>query len=217
MTLIAFVDDHPRLRNHSAAFLKKAIPGCVVHEYNNGLEFSTSFPKEGYTPDIVLMDIRMSPMNGYETTSWLQENYTTIPVLAFSDVIDKEAIVEISFCGAKGCTEKSSRTIDLLPQTIERIVNGETHYDTVEVHKLVKQQLRLGKKNINEGFSSLTRKEVEILKLAGDEQSAKEKASWLCISPATFCKHISKIYQKMNIRKAAALGRLAHRLGLTDK
>jgi DNA-binding NarL/FixJ family response regulator len=214
MTLIACIDDHASVRRSIANYLKKSISPCNVYEYNNGLEFITKFPKEGYTPDIVLMDIRMSPMNGYETTQWLKDNHPSIPVLAFSDIIEQEAILEISFRGAKGCTEKNFENIERLPKTIEHILKGETYYDTVEIHKLVKTRLRLGRDNIQEGLSSLSNAEMEIVELAPIAKTAAEKASSLNIKESTFNRHVSNVYTKLNIHKSQALIEFAKKMGL---
>lgn len=217
MTKIAFIDDHILLRSSISNSLKTKFDACEVYEYNNGLEFINRFPKEAYTPDIILMDIRMSPMNGYETTTWVNEHYPSIPILAFSDVVDIGAIIEISRRGAKGCTEKNVGTILQLPHIIERIIKGEQYYDTVETYKLVKKYLKLEKKNIHEGFSALTDKEIEVLKLAGEDNNTEEKAKKLFISKTTLAKHRSNIYKKLNITKAAALSKIAYKLGLIDK
>ena len=217
MTLIACIDDHASVRRSIANHLKKSISPFNVYEYNNGLEFITKFPNEGYTPDIVLMDIRMSPMNGYETTQWLKDNHPSIPVLAFSDIIEQEAIIEISFCGAKGCTEKNFENIARLPKTIEHILKGESYYDTVEIHKLVKTNLRLGRDSVQEGLSSLTDKEMKIVELAPLAKTAAEKANELNIQESTFNKHISNIYKKLHIHKSPAVTDFANKMGLTRK
>lgn len=217
MKHVAFIDDHDRLRNSFTKILESPKIGYKVYQYNNGRDFVDRFPKEGYTPDIVLMDIRMKPMNGYETTLWIKEKYPLIPILAFSDVGHPEAIVEIALCGANGCTDKNFSSVEKFVDIIECVIEGNTHYDSVEIHKLVKKHLAMDKKDIHYGFSSLTKMEKEILKLASEEQTVEEKANRLFISKSTFKKHISNIYEKLNIKKAAALQNMADSLGMTDR
>ena len=217
MKIIAFVDDHDGYRTSLSNVLETPKFGYKVYQYNNGQDFVTRFPKEGYTPDIVLMDIRMQPMNGYETTAWIKEKYPAIPILAFSDLDHPEAIIEISRCGANGCTHKFHYPIEDFVAIVERIIRGETHYDTVQIHKLVKKYLAMDKKDIHEGFCSLTRMEKEVLKLAAYIETVEEKASRLCISKPTFNTHISHIYKKLNIQKAAALQNMADMLGMIDR
>ena len=216
MIPIAFIDDYAPLRNKISETLEKPPLIYQVHQYENGQDFVTRFPKENYIPGIVLMDIRMSPMNGYETTSWLTLNYPTIPRLAFSDINDLDAIMKISMCGAKGCTEKLFSSLTRFNEILECVMNGGNHYDSVFVHKMVKKYTHMNKEDIHEGFCSLTDKQIEILKLASDENTTEEKAKQLKITVPTFRKHISNIYEKLNINKASAMRNLARKFGLID-
>ena len=95
MTQIAIIDDFAPLRKKISDKLESPPLFYKVYQYENGQDFVNRFPKQNYSPNIVLMDIRMNPMNGFETTSWLTENYPEIPVLAFSDIETPEAIIKI--------------------------------------------------------------------------------------------------------------------------
>ena len=217
MIPIAFIDDYAPLRNKISEILESPPLNYIVYQYCNGEDFVTRFPKENYIPGVVLMDIRMSPMNGYETTSWLTENYPSLPILAFSDIIDEEAIVKISMCGAKGCTEKLSFSpIERFNSIIESIMNGGNYYDSVQIHKIVKKYLLLNKNAIHEGLCSLTDKQIEIMKLVAEEKTTEEKAKLLKITTSTLKRHISNIYEKLNINKASSLRNLARKYGLIE-
>jgi DNA-binding NarL/FixJ family response regulator len=158
----------------------------------------------------------MSPMNGYETTSWLTDNYPEIPVLAFSDIEESESIIKISMCGAKGCTEKNISSMEQFNEIMKCIMNGGKHYDTIGIHKLVNKYLQMDKNDIREGFLALTNQENEVMKLADEEMTAEEKAKILNIKKPTFYKHVSNIYEKLNINKASSLRNLARKYGLID-
>ena len=218
MKNVAFIDDHERFRTVISKYLNSPPIDYQVYQYENGQDFITRFPLENYTPDIVLMDIRMSPMNGYDTTKWIKENYPTIPILAFSDIVDIDAIKEISRCGANGCADKTLYGSDNLKEVFESIMEGGTYYDSIEISKMVKIFLSKDKSEIHEGFSSLTNKETEVFKFAGDDdKTIEEKAEALGITKATYNKHTSNLYRKLNIKKASSLQKIAYRLGLIDK
>ena len=101
---------------------------------------------------------------------------------------------------------------------LESIMEGGTFYDSIEIRKMVKMFLSKDKSDINEGFSSLTNQETEVFKFAGDDdKTIEEKAEALGITKATYNKHTSNLYRKLNIKKASSLQKIAYRLGLIDK
>ena len=134
MIQIAIIDDYAPLRQKFTQILESPPMFYKVYQYSDGEDFISQFTKQNYIPNIVLMDIRMSPMNGYETTSWLSENYPEIPVLAFSDIETPEAIIKISMCGAKGCTSKNMINIGHFNEILICIMNGGSYYDTIGIH-----------------------------------------------------------------------------------
>ncbi|MFX6048539.1 response regulator transcription factor, partial [Acinetobacter baumannii] len=83
MKKIALVDDHLLLRNGLAVVINSYQGYRVVFEAGNGIEFIQKL-KENELPDIVLLDISMPYMNGYETAEWMKKNYPAIKVLVLS-------------------------------------------------------------------------------------------------------------------------------------
>ena len=75
----------------------------------------------------------------------------------------------------------------------------------------------MDRNEIREGFLSLTNQENKVMKLADEEMTAEEKARLLNIKKPTFYKHISNIYEKLNINKASSMRNLARKFGLIDK
>ena len=214
MLPIAFIDDHFKLRSMFSAMLEKEPFYYQVFQYNNGLDFINRFPKQNYTPVIVLMDIRMSPMNGYETTEWLHEHYPDIPILAFSDVHEVDAILKISRCGASGCINKNFQDNDVFKAAVEKVINGDKYYEDIEMYKYINKYILYDSKDINEGLSSLTKRQIEILKMVNQNNTNAEKADKLCISTCTYKKHLRNIFQKLGVNNASALRKIAFALGL---
>src|ERR1044071_9559814 len=97
---IALADDHVLLRNGLANLLKD-LEYEVVFESDNGVDFLEKL-KMSVVPDIVLMDINMPKMDGYDTTQWLKKNYPDVKVLALSMYDDENAIIRMLKCGARG-------------------------------------------------------------------------------------------------------------------
>ncbi len=216
MLPIAFIDDHCQLRGYISAILEKDPFNYQVFQYENGLDFITRLPIQNYIPTIVLMDIRMSPMNGYETTEWLHNNHPDIPILAFSDVHEVGAILKISRCGASGCISKNFQDNDVFKAAIEMVINGEKYYEDIEMHKFINKYILYDSKDINEGLCSLTKRQIEIVMMVDQNNTNAENADKLCISTFTYKKHLRNIFQKFGIKNISALRNIAYALGLIN-
>ncbi len=80
MVPIAFVDDHKMARESIVKRLHFLSPSQYrVHEYESGQNFIDRFPTENYVPAIVLMDISMPGINGYDTTAWIKNTTLLYP------------------------------------------------------------------------------------------------------------------------------------------
>ena len=103
MIPIAFVDDYQPIRSLIINLMNQHFPDIYqFYEYENGKVFTERFPTENYTPAIVLMDLSMPEMNGYDTTAWIKEKCPTIPVLIFSDINRPDSLCLFVRCGADG-------------------------------------------------------------------------------------------------------------------
>src|SRR6266849_339519 len=98
---VALVDDHTLLRNGLANLVRNYSDYAVLFEADNGKEFIKEL-KPKYLPDIVLLDINMPEMDGYETALWLKKNHPEIKVLALSMYDNENAIIRMLKNGAKG-------------------------------------------------------------------------------------------------------------------
>jgi DNA-binding NarL/FixJ family response regulator len=106
MATIALVDDHVLLRNGLAG-LVKSLGHEVLFEADNGRDLIDKLhPK--LVPAIILLDINMPEMDGYDTAKWLKKNYPGIKVLALSMYDNEQAVINMLKCGAKGYILKDS-------------------------------------------------------------------------------------------------------------
>src|SRR5690606_35733328 len=64
-------------------------------------------------PDVVLLDIRMPEMDGYETAQWLKKHYPQVAVLALSTMDDETSIIKMIQNGAKGYILKNADSEEL--------------------------------------------------------------------------------------------------------
>src|SRR6478672_11224507 len=108
MTSVALVDDHELLRTGLAAIINSFEGFKVVMEANNGKQFIEKV-KAKASPDIVLLDITMPGMDGYETSNWIKNNMPQTKVLVLSMLENDTAIIRMLKNGARGYILKDSK------------------------------------------------------------------------------------------------------------
>jgi DNA-binding NarL/FixJ family response regulator len=108
MTFVALVDDHELLRTGLAAIINSFEGFKVAIEANNGQQFIEKV-KTKTPPDIVLLDITMPVMDGYETSSWIKTNLPQTKVLVLSMLENDTAIIRMLKNGARGYILKDSK------------------------------------------------------------------------------------------------------------
>src|SRR6218665_3787479 len=112
MIQVAIVDDHQLVAKAISGLIQKLENYNVMYEVESGKELLHHF-KLKMVPDIVLLDINMPDMDGYETALWLKNNYPEVKVLALSMYDKEEAIIGMLRNGARGYLLKGCRPAEL--------------------------------------------------------------------------------------------------------
>lgn len=115
---ILVVDDEDYIREHLARHLRKL--GCEVIEANNGRD---ALEKVCNHPDVILMDVKMPEMNGFEATKILKGNDDTadIPIVILSAKAQDSEMEEGRACGADGYLTKPASFPSIL-ETIQELL-----------------------------------------------------------------------------------------------
>ncbi|AMR34266.1 DNA-binding response regulator [Mucilaginibacter sp. PAMC 26640] len=197
MILIAIVDDHALFRSGLASLLSKFEELEIVFEAENGQEMQQMLKKHSI-PDVILMDINMPVMDGYQTTEWLKKSYPGIFVLALSMYDDDSAVIKMIRYGACGYVLKQSKPRELLEAI--KIV----HQKGVFINELVSGKLirSVSTDNSTPHFSV---REIEFLKLSCSEFTYKEIAEQMCVSPRTVDNYRESLFQKLNLKSRTGL------------
>lgn len=212
---ISLVDDHVLLRNGLANLLRD-LEYDVLYEASNGKEFIEKVSTIA-VPDVVLMDINMPVMDGYETTLWLKTNYPDTKVLALSMYDDENAIIRMLKNGAKGYILK-----DCEPQELKGAINSVLskgfYYSEMVTGRLINSINQFDNK---EGSSvkeilGLNKKEIEFLKLSCTELTYKEIAEKMFVSPRTIDGYRDGLFEKLNIRSRVGLVLFAIKNGIVS-
>src|SRR4030095_7325094 len=180
---VALVDDHVMLRNGLAELVTK-LGYSVMLQCDNGKDLMEKLEKENL-PDIVLMDINMPQMDGYDATLWLRENYPFVNVLALSMYDDERAIIRMIRNGARGYLLKES-TPKELKQSIDAVITKGFYYSEMVTGKLIHSINHMEEEgNDTKTVLQLNDRELEFLKLASTEMTYKQIANEMHLSPRT--------------------------------
>jgi DNA-binding NarL/FixJ family response regulator len=193
---IAIVDDHTLFRNGVASLMSEFAELQVVFEAENGKQFQEALAKRGL-PDVVLMDINMPVMDGYEATAWLKKSYPNIKVLALSMFEDDLAVIKMIRSGACGYVLKESKPRELL-EAIKTIYTKGVYINELVSGKLIRSVT-------DEDDTEITKKELDFLKYCCSELTYKEIADKMNVSPRTVDNYREALFLKLNLRSRTGL------------
>lgn len=210
MINVALVDDHALLRSGLANVINGFGEYKVVFEADNGRQF-IDFIKSSQKPDVVLMDIAMPEMDGFETTKWLKDNAPDTKVLVLSMTDDENAIIRMLQNGAKGYILKDSRP-EVLRTALREVSEKGFYLNEVVSGKLMYL--------INKGEARATaavdinEKEKEFLKWCCTEKSYKEIANEMGISTRAVETLRSNLFERLGTLSRVGLVMYAIRNGI---
>lgn len=211
---IALVDDHVILRNGLAGIVAK-LGYTVVFECSNGKQLMEKMDKTNQ-PDLVLMDINMPEMDGYQTTLWLRDNYPLVKVLALSMYDDEKAIIRMIRNGARGYILKETDTREL-KHAIDSVLTKGFHYSDLVTGRLIHSIAHHDETDQHgHRLLELNEKEIEFLKLACTEMTYKEIALEMHLSPRTIDGYRDALFEKLNIKSRVGLVLFAIKNGIVS-
>jgi DNA-binding NarL/FixJ family response regulator len=156
---------------------------------------------EGMTPRIALVDINMSPVNGFEITKNLKEISANTRVIAVSVHNSISYAKKMMQAGARGYVTKNSSKEELFKAIIE--VHKGNKYVCGEIKNLL--ALQLEGDPISHDPNKLTKTELIIINHVREGLSSKEIASKLDLSVKTVEVHRYNILKKLDMKNTAAL------------
>jgi DNA-binding NarL/FixJ family response regulator len=213
---ILIVDDHPLFREGLKSLLAKQASYEVAGEAGSGEE-GLRKAKE-IRPDLVIMDIGLPDVSGIDITRHLREALAESRVVILSMHLKIDYITKAFRAGATGYITKESATERLL-ECLESVSKGEYFIDPSLAHEVVESLMKSEEeevKSANSGYSTLTRREREVMCLLAEGLSTTEVAEKLFISRKTVENHRSNILSKLDLHSTVELVRYAAKYGLID-
>ena len=216
---LAIVDDHNLFRKGLMKLISlgdKDNRYTVLFEAENGNDLKDKLNRKSL-PDIILMDIDMPDMDGYETVEWLQKHFPDINTLVISMFETEESVLRMLRMGVKGYLSKDIEVEDM-HQALDAIANKGFYYTDliagIMAHTIQNNGFNKYSKNESEVLNALAENEREFLKLACTDMTYQKIADKMCLSPKTIDGYREALFQKFNVRSRVSLAMYAVKHGL---
>lgn len=213
MKKIAIVDDNDLLRKNIINRLENDY--SIFLETDNGKDLIEALENavSADLPDMILMDIEMDEMDGITATAIVKGICPEVKVVMLSVFEQDEKVWQSIIAGADGYILKDEPREKLL-NSLEDVLNEGSYMSPVIARKVINILQEKNQSKPRENFSTLSKREVEILQEVATGKSYKQIAADIFVSVSTVKTHINHIYKKLQVtNKIEALNRLKEHQG----
>ena len=212
-TQIALVDDHVLLRNGLASLIRTFKGYTVLFEADNGRDFIRQLASHPH-PDIILLDITMPEMNGFETAAWIREHAPGIKILVLSMMDNDEVVISMLKAGARGYILKDSKPL-VFKNALDSIRDTGFFMNELVSNKMI-SYVRNEDHNVKDisAIAELTERELIFLRYACTEKTYKDIATEMKVSPRTVDGYRDELLKKLNVQSRIGLVLYAIKNGL---
>jgi DNA-binding NarL/FixJ family response regulator len=206
---VLIADDLTLVRAGVRSLLERSSDMQVVAEAGDGREALKMV--EEHHPDVVLMGITLSAMNGIEATARIAKEFPNVRVVILSSHTGEEYVWQAFRAGASGYLPKAASPEEL-DEAIKSVLRGKIYLSKLlsrqvtDFDRLMRSELSL--------LGKLTPRQREILQLIAEGKSTKGIAKDLEISVKTVETHRAQLMDRLGIHDVAGLVRYAIRAGI---
>jgi len=206
---VLLVDDHAVVRTGYKTYLGLSERIGEIYEADRGETACQLYSKQ--TPDVVVMDLSMPGLGGFESIRRLLSRHPQCRILVFSIHNELVYVTRAIKAGAKGYITKNNEP-DTLVTAVCTIAEGGTYVDPD-----IAQQLAINMavdQDEETKIKALSPREFDIFCLLANGLTSREAAEKLCLSYKTVCNHATAIKDKLGVKNMAELTLLASRQGI---
>jgi two-component system invasion response regulator UvrY len=209
---VAMADDHLLLRNALSTLIDSFGDCKMIYHSGTGRDLIDKI-NAGPVPDVVILDLNMPDMNGFETAEWMQKNFPETHVLMLTMYDSELSLIRLLQAGVKGFLKKDIHP-DELKFAIHSVVQSGYYYSNHTTGKLV--NLFRNKAN---SFNSLqkamlTDAEVQFLKFACSDLTYKEIAQRMALNPRSIDTLRDQLFIKLDTKSRVGLVMVAIKHGI---
>jgi two-component system, NarL family, response regulator LiaR len=204
---ILIVDDHSVVRQGLRMFLSLDKEIEVVGEASSGEDAVDRVAE--LLPDVVLMDLLMTGMDGVQATEIIRQRFPNTEVIALTSVLEDNAVVGAIRAGAIGYLLKDTESEELV-KAIRAASSGQVQLSPKAAERLMREI------RAPESPEKLTERETEVLRCLAEGKSNKEIAKELVVSETTVKTHVSNVLMKLGVPSRTQAALYAVKVGLVQ-
>jgi DNA-binding NarL/FixJ family response regulator len=209
---VGLVDDHTLFRRGIANLLGEFEDLDIQLQATNGAELQSELAGDR-TVDVLLMDINMPLMDGYQATKWVRQNYPLIRVLALSMFDEDLAVIKMLKAGAGGYVLKESQPTELY-NAITTIHSTGLYINEMVTGRMLRD-FHASDTDTAAAFK-LTKRELEFISHCVSELTYKEIATLMKISARSVDNYRENLFSKLSIKSRVGLVLFAIKNKLVD-
>jgi DNA-binding NarL/FixJ family response regulator len=208
---IAIIDDHILIAKAITSIIEQFRDYKVLFEAENGRTLIEKFKISKNIPDIVLLDISMPVMDGFETALWIREQHPEVLVMALTMQGDDESLIKMIKCGAKGYLQKNVHPVEL-EKALHSLVERGFYYPDWATSRVLHS---LASRDIDKHPGiHVSEREKEFLQYACTELTYKEIGEKMFCSARTVESYRDSLFEKLGVKTRVALALYAVKIGL---
>lgn len=196
---IIIADDHLLIAETWATLINMDPDFEVVKVYDNTKTMIDEITE--LKPDVAILDININPFSGIESTKMIKKLAPGTRIIGVSMHNQPSFAKKMMRNGAMGYVTKNSTKIEMY-DAIRAVMKGDK-YICAEIQKNITNQMLVD--DDDNKLSTLTEREIEIIKLIKNGSTNKEIADQLFLSPRTVETHRARILKKLDLKNSLSL------------
>jgi two-component system, NarL family, invasion response regulator UvrY len=204
---VAIAEDHTLVRKAFIDMINSFENFKIIIEASNGAQLVEQV-KADNLPDVVLMDIHMPDMDGFEAMNLIKNKFPKLNVLVVSMLSDELSILRMVRMGVKGYLVKDTEPSEF-KTALETVAAGKYYYSGYVTARMV---TNVSKEN--DILNIISERELEFLKYVCSDLSYQQIAEKMFVSPRTVDGYRDSLFQKLQVKNRVALALFAVKYGV---
>lgn len=208
---LAIVDDHNMVSSALTGIINNFPNYTVLYAVEHGRALIEKFKIAKNIPDIVLLDIAMPEMDGFETAQWIKKHHPAVLIIALSMQNDDMSLIRMIKSGAKGYLLKNNHP-EQLKKALDELTTKGYYFPEWAAGKIY---MNMGEDHPHNAINiTFTEREVEFLKYCSKEMTYREISEKMICSIRTIEGYRDALFDKLGLKTRVGLAVYAIKSGI---